>query len=644
MTFFANRAYDSKLDVRDLVPLSTRVQDEPPAGVVWLLVAPRRGRKTWTLRGLQRELRAVRAEWLDLQRGLDLLPSRAKKKGYYYLLDETHAILRDPVQAQALIERCAELHSQEARVVVAVTPAECQLLLEAGRAQGRVSEKAILGIEPLSEAEAQHMASRSSLAESLLRELPSPWKRSAFLLELLFELQGKEPLFSTRKLLRTALEECRAGMRNYFHHVFQEGLLSAQRELLRRALRGQALPRHDVKLLIEAGMLAPRKKDGLYELNDPVLSAAFAPLRIHHVSDVHVGPKSAQTIDAKGGGRLAIAADNGTVRDSYTQHLQQLAAQDEAPHLVVLSGDLTEWATEEQLQAARAWVTDVQAHLSDSPLLDVADPRILLVGGNHDVSWSLSMGGDPLSRHRPFAQTFIDYPRPKLELDPAARPVATAAYPDFGVEFLLLGSAELGGETDEATEKELLLLELAAAGTDAATAEKAKKTHELALKAARIDPGLVHAKDLQRASAHGWNLPIRIAVLHHPVSPLPTSTEIAQYAGLLNAGAVKDLLLSRGFCLVLHGHAHAAWFGVEHWPELHEGRCLHIASAPSLSSREVTENHGYNLIEIYRDYDDQGNPSYSVQVCRKLRKGSYNWQASGTLPAIQLPKGGGTSP
>ena len=43
---------------------------------------------------------------------------------------------------------------------------------------------------------------------------------------------------------------------------------------------------------------------------------------------------------------------------------------------------------------------------------------------------------------------------------------------------------------------------------------------------ARIDPGLVHQDDLDRARGHAWHLPVRIAVLHHPVSPMPP-TEVA---------------------------------------------------------------------------------------------------------------------
>ena len=63
--------------------------------------------------------------------------------------------------------------------------------------------------------------------------------------------------------------------------------------------------------------------------------------------------------------------------------------------------------------------------------------------------------------------------------------------------------------------------------------------------------------------------PVRIAVLHHPVSPIPGTTEIA--AWLVNAGQVKDALLEKHFCVVLHGHVHSAWVGQECWP--HAWQC-----------------------------------------------------------------------
>lgn len=635
--FQVNRAYDPKLDVRNDWSLLDQITSEPPGGKVWMLVAPRRGRKTWTLRGLARKLGHHRATWLDLhgEEGLSKLPEKTKKRGYYYLLDEPHAILKNPSLGRQLVERCGSLHDQEARVVLAVTPAECQLLLGYGQSAGLVSEKAIIGIPPLNSSEANQQASRLPAAQALLGQLPQSWRNSAFRLELLFEQLERQPDASPHALIRAALEACRAGSVNYLHHAFREGLLPVQQALVRKAVRGEWVDRKESFLLIEAGIIGHDVDARRFFLADPILEAEFSPLRIHHISDVHVGPKSAQTIDAKDRGPISVAADSGTVRDSYVQHLAQLSAEDRAPHLVVISGDLTEYATADQLADAKAWVDSLKLHLADHPLLDGTAARVLLVGGNHDVNWQLTMGGDPHARHRPFAESFAGYPRPALEAPPESRPLATVYYPDFELEFLLLGSAELGGQIDQAQERHLLLLELATLA-DPKTEEERKRALELALQAARDDPGLVHEQDLRRANAHPFRGKLRIAILHHPVSALPTITEIARYAGLLNAGAVKDLLLRHDFSLVLHGHTHSAWFGIEHWPGLHQDRKLHIASAPSLSSREVSENHGYNDIEINRDFDDHAHRVFDLTVRRILRKGLLNWQVSAEMPPVQI--------
>lgn len=53
-------------------------------------------------------------------------------------------------------------------------------------------------------------------------------------------------------------------------------------------------------------------------------------------------------------------------------------------------------------------------------------------------------------RHIPFAQAFEKYPRPRLEEPPGSRPLAHVSYgAELGVEFLLLGSAEFGGQKEE---------------------------------------------------------------------------------------------------------------------------------------------------------------------------------------------------
>lgn len=627
MIFQANRSYDPALDVRkDYRGLDDTLRQVPPSGaLLWLLVAPRRGRKTWTLKAMERLLDPV-GRYVDLRHGR--LPVDARP-GDVFLLDEPLALL-EKGQGRQLLADCGRLHSAGARVAMAVTPLELEKLRECDGGAGQISDNALCTVQPLSADEAKALAKRSARAGKLLGKLTqglADWKRSPFLLELLFEIDEKSPCHTAHELVRAALERCRQADVRYFEYVFLNGLNDAQRDVVRRAARGEPIAQADCTVLLLAGVLERPSPRGRPRLADPILSAHFSPLRIHHVSDVHVGPKAAAAIDAKEGGRVATGADPGPVRNTYVQHLKWLKARGEAPHLVVVSGDLTEWATADQLAEARAWVDSVREQLAEHVQLGPDDTRVLVVGGNHDVDWTQSRAENPSARHRPFAEAFREYGPPRLEVPPEERPVTAIAYPDFGLELLLLGSAEYGGEVDDDQERGRLQRELAAIKGIASPDER-KRAEKAALDAARFDPGLVHDKDLERAAAHPWSEPLRIAVLHHPVSPLPPVTEIARYAGLLNAGAVKDTLLKSGFSLILHGHAHSGWFGVEEWPGLHDGRKLRIAAAPSLSSRETQQHLGFNAVEIHRDHDDRGEPLYRVVVRRHLRQGAQNWEAA----------------
>lgn len=84
---------------------------------------------------------------------------------------------------------------------------------------------------------------------------------------------------------------------------------------------------------------------------------------------------------------------------------------------------------------------------------------------------------------------------------------------------------------------------------------------------------------------------------------MPSSVELAPLGGLLNAGQVKDALLEAGFHFVLHGHAHSAWLVAERWFRKHGGRELHVIAAPTLSSDETVESHGYNELCIHFEVD-----------------------------------------
>lgn len=624
-TFRVNRPYAPNLDVRDRDDLLARVESRPPNGVIWPLVASRRAGKTWTLRAIEHrinELQPGSARFVDM-RSPDA-PLAKAQPGDFILLDEPGGDIEK--SARGLLERCAALHGEGKTIVIAMTPSEWDGLRKAGEKGARVSAKDLLFLAPLTPLESKKLA-RTKQAKAVLKALSPAWQRSPYLLELVFEMAEASPDLAkdTRALLRAVLDRCDDAEFFYFRAVYLDGLTAAQQDILKRVSRGISVAPTERETLERCGLIAA-SEDGRQSLADPVLDAHLCPLRIHHISDIHVGPKASERVWVKErgelGARLGEGAGAGPVRDSYVDHVRELAVHGRAPHVVIVSGDVTETGREEEYETAKSWIERVREHLADHPLLGPDDPRVLIAPGNHDVDWTQSLGKhDTRARHRPFADAFGGFPRPKLEIAPSERPLAKVTFADIGVDVLLLGSAEFGGEEEKDSDRAALLdlvdkLREKAAGEADFSAAKALRD-----RVARIDPGLVHHADLRRVSEAQWRQPVRIAVLHHPVSPLP-GTEVSRYSGLINAGDVKDTLMHKGFCLVLHGHAHTGWFGSERWPGRHQERTLHIASAPSLGSREVQEHNGFNSIEVLRERRD-GETHYEIEVRRLGREGTW---------------------
>lgn len=630
MTFILNRVFSNlQDDARDRQAALDQIQHLPPHGHLWPLVGARRSGKTWTLQALERHLNqnepgcASYKAALSLDFQLDSLPEVR-----YLLLDEPYFAAEGGRDITAFLEWCARRHEKKTRIIVAMSPAEWKCLLQVGKGTGNVSRKDLLYVEPLTPTESRRVARRIPWAEQILAEpgLPEGWAASPYLLELLFWLAERRPEADRRvtpEFLQLALMKCDEQEDTaYFPSMFVNGLDKEQRRLIRQVARGDSPDLGEDEVLVRCGLL--KRHDGRCTVADPVLRALVTPLRIHHLSDIHVGPKSALHGDDKEPGshgeRFARAAGVGLTREKYREHLEQLSARSEAPHLLIISGDIVETGAEDQLEQARAYVERLKGTLGAHPLLEPDAERVLLAGGNHDVDWGEAQGtAGARKRHLALAKHFEGFKRPRLEEPPASRELAVAGYPRLGLEVLLLGSAEFGGEHEKAPEWMDVLELLDRLRRDALAEKDHQKAQAIRERISRLDPGLVEDADLQRVKARRWRMKVRIAVLHHPVSPMP-GTEIAKFSGLLNAGAVKETLLREKFCLVLHGHAHKGWFGKEQWPGEHDWT-LRIAAAPSLASKEVQEQHGFNQIEISR-LREEGPEEYLVTVQRYVFNGS----------------------
>jgi 3',5'-cyclic AMP phosphodiesterase CpdA len=634
MTIFnARSGYAPVRDVRDQSALVDLLGTLPQEGVIWPLVGPRRAGKTWTLKALEYRLCQLApgaARYVDLRKtGSDLT---RVSPAPCLLLDEPELTgpadqLRD---VRAFLQWCQERHAAGTVVLLAMTPAEWVVLRKAGEKGGLVCSRDLQFITPLADAEAERLGDRAPWGRALVAKLAPGWRRNPFLLELILMLAEAGPVLRDDpwELGRIARDRSEDDEFYYFEAVYRNGLSDEQRAALGSVVCGETEESKELELLRRSGLL--EKRGSRYFIADPILSANLSPLRIHHVSDIHFGPKAGVRVDVKEEGTHAEAMAKGLgpprVCDHYIGHVKALAADGQAPHLLVISGDVAEWAHGLQYEDALAWLAEVREHLADHPRLRPSEPHVLLVGGNHDVDWNDTtgpQGSGGRKRHVPFARAFHDVPRSLralLDEPPESRTLAVARYPDLGLEVLLLGSSEFGGEPEKDPVREGLLDLIGRLRAGAMAEPDEKKAAALHERVSRIDPGLVHDADLQRVRQTEWQHPIRIAVLHHPVSPLPAS-EIARFSGLINAGEVKDTLVHKEFCLVLHGHAHTGWFGKEQWPERHENWTIRIAAAPSLGSREIQEQNGFNEIAIDRDWTAPGAP-HRILVRRVVREGT----------------------
>ena len=615
--FGATRSWKVDRDVRNYDSLVSLLIDNDPHGCLYTLVGNRRSGKTFALKSLQSLLPDGR--FIDLQ-GTPLKTLSEIKQGVA-LVDEPGRLLSQDGGVDELLGVCNHLKSCGVRVLLALTPGEWRTLDKAGKHLVNIKDRQVL--PPLDSSQARSQARgtpwASQLVEVLLSYSPH-WTYNPFLLELLLQVseshfpvktlwQDPERLAELFSQVRVAAE---SDNHTYVSDLLDKGLLPEQRQTLIRISRYQPLDSGgDVALLRDCGLISGHK--GQYSLRDPLLQLHLPPpLRIHHISDLHFGPKTMAGVDAKEKGdhgtQLSAAAGPATVRDAYLSHLHSERGTERGVHALVISGDLAETGTRDQLKDARDWIDRASAALTSHPRLRGDDRRVMVVGGNHDVDWSsAARGPNSQERHRTFADVLGDIPHPHLETPPESRKLASVRWPDAGITLVLLGSAEWGGTVVGATPGEdtyagrltQLVEEIRGDGITALSQGKLERYSEIRRKLDTIDPSVVHDRDLDRIRSLNTSEPVRIAVLHHPVSPVPAPPEIAAFTGLLNAGAVKDALLAHSFQLVLHGHQHVGWLGKETWPGRHGDRTLHIASAPTLGSRETADQLGFVEIAVF---------------------------------------------
>jgi 3',5'-cyclic AMP phosphodiesterase CpdA len=610
--FMPSRAYQPHLDIRFFggqppawaEPL---VEGRPPNSRCWLVIMPRRGGKTW----LASAIATARAPGTTSRVDLRKRPSEIRKAGLHCLLTGKTApnhhddVLlvdepglgfdnRSTVDPEKFAVGLGLVHDAGTIPIVFGTPGEFSLLIKYLEPD---ASKDVLVPPVLDDLEISRMANRVSSWGSevveRIRQTDRAWLQTPFLLELLLHLAEEHPHLRADRasLLRAAVDEAEA-RHEYLTQVFHNGLAADQRAEL-RATRWKVAGIE----IARTSSVSPLHATSVP--SDPVL-ADYLPevLRIHHISDLHYGGEMRANVDSKdrtrAGRHIAKLAGAGTPLDSYLSHVDQLATRGKAPHLVILTGDVVNRPDERSGQQAIAWLGKLRGLLAGHRDLQPESPRILLVGGNHDVSWDMCLDSDSQARHRWFAEVFRDYPHPDLHLPPSNNRRLFIKYPDAGLRVVLLGSAESGGEPVRDEDHDRLETFL----RDFVTTYDEDAVRNLIQNIERLDPGVLSRTMLDQISPEtGY---VTLVALHHPVSPVP-SVEVTPYSGIVNAGQAKRVFSTARVALVLHGHTHLAFLATERLLGVSPSWTLRIAGAATLASVASDEQNGYNQIFISRE-------------------------------------------
>jgi len=257
-----------------------------------------------------------------------------------------------------------------------------------------------------------------------------------------------------------------------------------------------------------------------------------APFRVLHISDIHFGPHC----------QVAMVDPKDTGRNVADLLLSDLSAHrfNLRFHAVIASGDFTWENRLEEFAAADSFLRQL-SHRLDVPLSD-----FVVIPGNHDITWS--------------------------EADPSKAK---------GFRYLLRQEAEAGYRAFlnglRGFEDEFLIgLRIFARQRIAIVGLNSCRLHH------RRDAGLgfvgldqaEQAIRLLRQNSTYTRLEgnfLKIAVLHHHLLP-ETDLDLAElerppakrrFSLTMDASSVLNLLLADNFALVLHGHLHLPFCGVE---------------------------------------------------------------------------------
>ncbi|HEX3734974.1 MAG TPA: metallophosphoesterase [Solirubrobacterales bacterium] len=300
---------------------------------------------------------------------------------------------------------------------------------------------------------------------------------------------------------------------------------------------------------------------------------------ILHLSDLHLGSPSFLQRDYDD--KIGMEDEAGETNTDHLTHTlealgKSLTESNRQLDAVVVSGDLTKGNHLDGYEAF-AGVLDLLGEARPE------DKRIVVLPGNHDVDSERQPGDrEKLARFMdatriPYRTPLVkglDYKGSQLHLNPGSRGRPEPILELRDAVIVAINSADYCWTRERRTETDwgAVLDEYLSADESPAAAEKRKmasselaklRTHDIpkvdkrqieALEKRLDDAGIDSEADLDPR--------LRIAAIHHPITPATDEEEIKPFEVITNLAIVRTFLYHRGFHLVLHGHKHssyAAW-------------------------------------------------------------------------------------
>lgn len=300
---------------------------------------------------------------------------------------------------------------------------------------------------------------------------------------------------------------------------------------------------------------------------------------IVHLSDLHLGPKGADIFDDDDKANILSDDERRKIRDSAEKHFKKLITklqgQGRAIDAIVISGDVTVQGSAEGYEQLEPFLVAAFGGLLPSK------DRIIVVPGNHDVSW---YAPDASVRYENFKKYCVDvgYVTPPLEdidLHKGTPWAATArhtyVHPDEGWAVIPINSAHWSGtrsffkDPNDVSGKTRLTADEVKDRLETKVGKDTQIRNLLSqvLRLGAYDIARVSTQQMEAVRTMAQHArttigldkaPLLLSAIHHQILPVNDREELKSFEAISNLGAVREMLRESGMNVLFHGHKHAS--------------------------------------------------------------------------------------